>query len=174
MIIDGASCVVNHMICALREAFDPESSQPPLGGGSTTVRFFAGDAVPTAAWDAHADQCNCGEPFLWVRLIRRYRSQQFPTPFVGPSPCDTPVVVAVEIGAARCAVVDVEPTWEQYAEEAEISADDSWRMELALCRAMSKIKADDDCGDLTAQDSILPYGPEGGILAWLATAYVQL
>src|SRR5690606_21232482 len=168
------SCVINGTICALREAFSPESAVPPLGGGTSKVRVFAGDAAPLAAWDAHRDDCECNEPFLWVRLMRRYRSQTFPQPYVGPDPCPVPIVVAVEIGVGRCAAMSIEGcSWESYESEAEISLDDSWRIELALCRAVALLKKE-RCSDLVATDAVIPYGPEGGVVAWIGTLYAQV
>lgn len=172
--MSDVDCILNELISALREAFTPDSPQPPLGGGTTDVRLFAGDAIPLAAWNAHTDGGHgCDKPFVWVRLVRRYRTQQFPAPYVGPAPCGMPSAIAIEVGVGRCAVVDLEPCWEDYANEAEISIDDSWRIDLALCRAMNKIERA-ECGLSTAIDAVVPYGPEGGVIAWIGTAYVQL
>lgn len=171
--MSDVDCILNELVSALKEAFDPNSGNPPLGGGTTDVRLFAGDGIPLAAWDAHAEGEGCDHPFLWVRLIRRYRTRDFPAPYVGPAPCGSPSAIAVEIGVGRCAVVEAEPSWEDYANEAEISIDDSWRIDLALCRAMSKVEHK-ECGLSTAIDVVVPYGPEGGVIAWIGTAYVQL
>lgn len=170
---DDASCAINAAICAMREMFSPDLAFPPIGGGSANVRFFAGDAAPLAAWDAHVAGCGCTEPFLWVRLVRRYRTKLFPSPFVGPDPCPLPRVIVIEMGVGRCAVTDAEPTWKQYQEEAEISLDDSARIEGALCRA-GRIALDKECADITATDAVVPFGPEGGIIAWSGTLYLQL
>lgn len=172
-MFDDTGCILNLFVCAMREAFASDSIQPPDGGGSSEVRVFAGDAIPLSAWDAHAEGCGCGEPFLWVRLTRRYRSAQFPTPYVGPSPCGTPVVLAVEVGVGRCAVVGAQPSWDDYDREAEVSLDDSWRIELALCTAVKRV-GKNGCGTQGAVDNVVPYGPEGGVIAWLGTAYVQI
>lgn len=177
MMTDGAECALNHVITALKQAFDPTSVQPPLGGGSVNVRMFAGEAAPLSAVDLHFGDpgCACGEsPFLWVRLVRRYRSKVFPQPFVGDDPCGLPRVVPIEVGVARCAVTfDDTCTWEDYATEAEVSLDDSWRIELALCRAESLLKSS-GCSDAVALDAVIPYGPEGGVIAWYGTLYVRL
>jgi len=174
---DGAECVLNNVITALKQVFAPDSSHPPLGGGTEKVRVFAGEAAPLSAVDLHlADEdCACGQqPFLWVRLVRRYRSRAFPQPYVGDDPCGSPVVVAVEIGVARCAVMFSDSCeWEDYANEAEVSLDDSWRIELALCRAATLMKRA-NCSDVVAFDSIIPYGPEGGVIAWYGTLYARL
>lgn len=173
---DGVDCVINKAICAMKEAFDPAASYPPIGGGSTVVRTFAGDATPLAAVNMHIGDVSCGnDPFLWVRLVRRYRSQTFPTPYVGPDGCLAQRAVAVEVGVARCAVIEAgEGTdWTALAEEAEISVDDSGRIELALCRAAALMKTA-KCSDAQAIDAIVPYGPDGGVIAWTGTLYAAI
>lgn len=168
--VDPASAIIDAFMAAMREAFDPESSCPPDGGGTTEVRLFAGDGAPLAAWDAHAQGGECKYPFVWVRAMRRYRSNLFPAPVIDSSPCSLPRVLAVEIGVGRCAVAEADPAWSAYATEAEISLDDSWRIETALCRVASQLAADNY---LVGTDTINPYGPDGGVIAWTAVAYVQ-
>lgn len=169
----GVECILNAAVCAMREAFDPNSSYPPLGGGSKTVRVFAGDGAPLDAVDMHISEC-AKDPFLWVRLVRRYRSQTFPSPYVGADGCATQVAVAVEMGVGRCAVLSAEePCWDDLANEAEISLDDSGRIELALCRASALMK-DRQCSDMQAIDAIVPFGPEGGVIAWVGTMYAAV
>lgn len=167
--IDPASAIINTITRSLRGGFTPDSVCPPPGGGSTDIRFFAGDGAPLAAWDAHASGQGCDDPFLWVRAMRRYRSKVFPTPVLDGSPCELPKVIVIEIGVGRCAVVDAEPTWDDYAREAEISLDDSWRIERVLCHASGILQRD---GYLVSTDTIAPYGPEGGIIAWTGVVYV--
>jgi hypothetical protein len=173
---DGVECIINQVICAMREAFDPASSYPPLGGGSTTIRVFAGDATPLAAVDLHINDTGCGQdPFLWVRLARRFRSQSFPQPYVGAGGCASQRVAAVEVGVARCAVIETGdgPDWTALSEEAEVSLDDSGRIELALCRA-SALMTSKRCSDMQAVDAIVPYGPDGGVIAWIGTIYAAI
>jgi len=173
---DGAECIVNAAMQAMREAFTPNSSYPPLGGGTDKVRFFAGEAPPIEAFDFHVNDpdCGCTAPMVWVRLARRYRSKDFPTPWVGEAPCDQPHVVAVEIGIARCAaLVNPECDWTAYESEAEISMDDSRRIEIALCRARTLMKAS-ECSDAVAFDAITPFGPQGGVMAWLSMFYARV
>jgi hypothetical protein len=167
--VDPASEIVNTFITTLRQAFNPaDSVQAPLGGGSTTVRFFASDGgLPYAP--------GCREPFLWVRVDRRYRSRRrdFPAAYVGDPDCkdaDVARAVAVEVGVARCTSEDAKPNWSRLADEAEIGLDDSWRVELALCRAATVLR---DTGHAVALDTIAPVGPEGGLIAWTGMAYVQ-
>lgn len=168
---------MNNVICALKEVFAPNSSCPPLGGGTERVRVFAGEAPPLSAVDMHLadDGCGCGQqPFVWVRLMRRFRTETFPQPYVGDRGCGAPVAVAIEIGVARCAAVfDPDCSWSTYEAEAEVSLDDSARIELAMCRASSLMKAG-NCADMVALDATIPYGPEGGIFAWLGTLYARV
>ena len=177
----GAECVITQAVCALREAFTDASTNPPLGGGSNTVRFFAGEAVPTSYVDLHINTSDCSgdnccqrDPFLWVRLIRRYRSKTFPEPYVGPDACAAQEVIAVEFGVARCAVLTADSTadWTALAQEAEVSLDDSYRIGLAMCRASALMRK--GCSDMQAQDVILPTGPDGGLLSWTGVLYARL
>jgi hypothetical protein len=170
---DSVSCIINAAICALREVYAPDSESPPLGGGSGEVRFFAGDAPGNELWDAHYAGCGCDKPFLWVRLMRRYRTLDFPNEYVGPSNCGHPKAIALELGVARCASMEVETSWEVRQQEAKFALDDSWRIELAMCRAGARAMAS-NCADNFALDAIIPAGPEGGVISWLGTAYFQI
>ena len=168
---DPASEIVTAYMGALADLFNPATDCPPIGGGGTTVRFFGGDAIPMAAWEAHTSGGeDCDIPFLWVRVIRRFRTSMFPSPDVSIESCALPRVIALEIGVGRCAVIDAEPSWSDYTREAEISLDDSWRIELALCRASSAVRS---LGYSAGSGEVAPYGPDGGVVAWMGEAYVQ-
>ena len=169
---DPASEIVTAYTTALTEAFDPASSCPPLGGTApAVVRFFGGDGIPMAAWNAHTSGGeDCDVPFLWVRVIRRYRTAKFPEQNIGIDSCSLPRVMALEIGVGRCATTDLDPTWDDYADEAEISLDDSWRIELALCRGAALVRG---LGYSAGSGSVEPYGPDGGVVAWTGEAYAQ-
>ena len=179
MLHDGADCIINKVICALKEVFSPTSSSPPIGGGTELVRVFAGEAPPLSAVDMHlADpDCACGEqPFLWVRLMRRYPTDadRFPSATLGQSPCGNMSAVAIEVGIARCAAVFSDDCdWTAYEAEAEVSLDDSRRIELALCRAATLMKRS-ECSDEQTVDAVIPYGPEGGVVAWIGTIYARV
>lgn len=177
MSADGAECVLNEVICALREAFSRTGSFPPVGGGTDIVRVFAGNASPLEAVDMHINECGCGnDPFLWVRLMRRYRTVNFPQPYVGDSNCGMQKVIAVEFGIARCTALAASPQgcgWTEYENEAETSLDDSWRIDLVLCRVSAKLKAS-GCADLVSMDSVIPHGPEGGVYGWIGTLYASI
>lgn len=167
---DPAAAAIDTFITALRKAFNPDDAVcKPLGGGSTTVYFLAGDGgLPP--WNP-----NCDEPFLWVRAAHRYRarSSDFPTAYMGDKHCNTPDlhrVLAIEIGIMRCTSLLDEPDWQRLTNEANISLDDSWRIELALCTAANSWRRKDRP---VATDTVAPYGPEGGVTAWTGMAYVQ-
>ncbi len=168
---DPASDIVANVMEALRAAFDPDSACPPVGGGTgAVVRFFGGDGIPMAAWNAHTSGEGCDLPFLWVRVLRRYRSDRLPTPVIDTTPCGLSRVIALEMGVGRCAIVEMDPSWKDYAVEAEISLDDSWRVESALCYAAALNRK---AGLSSAIGEISPYGPEGGVVAWTGTIYVE-
>lgn len=172
MIQDPAQCALHDVVCALMDVFGPEVSVVPMGGACSEVHVFAGDALPIAAWNTYVDD-GCTSGFLWVRLVRRYRTQNFPAPAVVDNTCGLSEVLTVEMGIARCALMDEAPTPQQYDEEAAISLDDSWRLSLAQCRAAALLK-ESECGLSTALDIVSPFGPEGGVIAWVATIHIQV
>lgn len=167
---DPALEVVEAATLALLDWFNPDSVCPAKVGTTTDVRFFAGDGAPLAAWDSHASQ-SCDHPFVWVRMMRRYRSRQFPNPTIATD-CQLPRVVPVEVGVGWCAIVEEHPKWSTYAEEAAISADTAWRIEEALCQASGRLMHDDS-GRAVGTDTIVPYGPEGGVIAWTGVLYAS-
>lgn len=176
MYEDPANCIINYTMSALRAFFTPTSEQPPIGGGTDVIRLFAGDALPIEAWDFFRSEQgdDCSEPFAWVRLVRRYRSQTFPAPYAGDGPCGFPVVIVVELGVARCAAALREDCdWDCYRTEAEISADDSWRIERAMCYAAQKMRSE-NCSPAIGFDAVVPYGPDGGVVAWSGSLFAQL
>lgn len=162
---DPAAEVVATVIESLRAWFSPAApAEPP------EVRFFAGDGPAMAAWDSHASQ-GCEQPFLWVLAQRRYHSHTFPAPTIDTNPCGLSRVISLQIGVGRCVNVDEIPQWETYAAEAARSLDDSWRIEQALCHASKQLVTD---GAQVGVDTLLPYGPEGGVVAWTGVIYVSL
>jgi hypothetical protein len=169
---DEASNVINSFIGEMLAAFNPDDAvMPPLGGGSNTVRFLAGDVIPLELWDAHTSASDCDEPFLWVRMTRRYRTSSFPAADTAAVAIMLPRVISLEIGVGRCSALSAEVDWGEIQTEAEVSLDDSWRIELALCNAVAQMKKQDR---LVSIGEIVPFGPEGGVIAWSATAHVKL
>lgn len=174
---DGARCVLLTTAEKVARAFDPHQPDtsplqgPPHGaGGAGAVRLFAGDAPPLDAFNAHTGECGCDAPFLWVRLVRRYRTSDFPAPAVGAG-CGADPAVTVEAGVARCAALGAEPAWQEWEEEAAAALDDSWRLETAMCWAAAALAR---CGMDAAQDETVPHGPDGGAAGWVATMHVRL
>jgi hypothetical protein len=154
----------------LLTAFNPKDDvKPPEGGGSTVVRVIAGDAVALELWDAHAVGSNCTEPFLWVRIRRRFRSERFPSPTIDITDCTLPEVVELEIGIGRCTRVSEVVDWKQQAAEAVVALDDSWRLSMASC-LFRDLLTNHDVGVGT----INPYGPEGGVVGWILTLFVSI
>lgn len=161
---DPAIAVVATIMDTLGEAFATPTGPAPK------VRFFAGDGPALAAWDSHASQ-GCLEPFIWVLAQRRYRSQTFPAPTIDTRPCGLTRVLQVQIGVGRCVNVDEIPNWEAMESEAARSLADSYAIEQALCNASKAFVLDDR---EVGVDTLLPYGPEGGIAAWTGAIYVSL
>ena len=174
---DPAVDIVVAYTAAMREAFTPSSSCPPAAG-SDDVRFIAGEGPALVAFDVHTrGNGKCKQPFLWVRLARRYRTGK-DADLIQPvldngERCDSlPRVVAIEVGVARCSVaVDERAGWDKYEYEAQQSMDDSWRLELALCRAAGKLRA---VRHEVATDVLNPVGPDGGLIGWIGTAYIRI
>ena len=174
-IPDPALDVVDAFIAALLKVFNPtpaNSAEAPLGGGTTTVRFVAGNTVPLALWDAHAQGTNCREPFVWVRVVSSFHSRAIPAATVTVGNCDLPEVLRIEIGVARCSSLgydDGTVDWDAQRLEAEYSMDDRRRINLAMCVAKRRLK-----NHAVALDTLVPQGPDGGIYAWAGTAFVGL
>ncbi|QFP94640.1 hypothetical protein I5G59_gp20 [Mycobacterium phage LilMcDreamy] len=161
---DPAIEVVSVVMDAVGEAFATPTGPAP------TVRFFAGDGPALSAWDSHASQ-GCAEPFIWVLASRRYRSQTFPAPSIDTNPCGLIRVLQLQVGVGRCVNVDEIPNWSAMESEAARSLADSYAIEQALCSAAKHLG---DLGAQTGVDTLLPYGPEGGVTAWTGVIYVSL
>lgn len=175
---DGAECIINAALCAMREVFGKEAEVPPLGGGADAVRFFACEAPPLSAVDLHVEDCGCAQPFAWVRFTRRYPIGlgRFQISNLVSNPCGEQTAVGLELGIARCAALGADgnpPSWKELATEAEISLDDSWRIQLAQCRA-SAIMRKSGCSDMQSMDEVIPFGPDGGVLGWTANLYARI
>lgn len=164
---DNAREIVTTAQAVMLEFFGPRDVAPALVGEVKEVRLFAGDGIPLAAWNSIQA---CGDVFAWVRVVRRYRTRSFPGPTIDTAPCGLLKAVAVEVGVASCASMEESPRWQDYAREADESMDTAWRLEEALC-VMSKRLRRDDSERLTGTDTITPYGPDGGVLAWTGILY---
>lgn len=158
---DPASDVIQVVINALKAVYAAGLECPPLGGVTDRVHFFAGDGAPI-------EEVHCDSPVLWVRLTSRHRSDDFPEPSIVASPCGSLEVIVLELGVARCA--DMDPSPKIRGTEAEIALDDTWRLSKAMCLASRQLSTDHYVGT----DVIVPYGPEGGVIAWTTNMYVSL
>ncbi|AGT12923.1 hypothetical protein KAYACHO_19 [Mycobacterium phage KayaCho] len=174
--VDPAMEVIGAASAALASQFADHPQCPPLVGATENVRFLAGDGAPLAAWDSHAKggKRGCAEPFVWVRAMRRFRSATFPRETLDQNPCSLPKVLAVELGVAWCAVIadrpDRAPKFEDLAREAEVSMDTAWRLENAMCAAAKTLTGQER---QVGTDTVVPYGPEGGIIAWSGVIYAS-
>jgi len=175
--VDPASDVVTAYVKALRDMYDPKGPCPPVNG-SANVRTLSGAGPAAAAFEDHRRQVrDCKEPFLWVRVGRRYRAQpggSLAQPIIDQATecMANPRVVQIEVGVGRCAVADfTKATWDDYSREFEEGLDDSWRIENVLCRAATRLRK---TGHKIGSNTIDPYGPEGAVVMWVGTAYVQL
>lgn len=168
--VDALACLIE----AVRSVFTPTQTTPPTGGGTNDVRFMAGDQLPLAAWDAHNEGSDCQRPFLWVRLVHRYRStpEAFPAPVTQPDACGLYRALELEAGVARCAVIGESPSFDEYNAEATVALDDSFRLDVALCRAVECLTGDG--ASLVAVGNVAPFGPQGGIIAASTNLYVLL
>lgn len=158
---DPASAVITTVMNCLKTLYGAGLDCPPLGGSTNQVAFFSGDGIPL-------DEVGCEAPFLWVRLASRHRSGMFPEPSLAVSPCGALDVIVVELGIARCAGLSDDPKVRD--KESEIALDDTWRLSKAMCLAASEIGDEHQVGT----DSVQPYGPEGGIIAWTTTMFISV
>lgn len=164
---DNAREIITTAQAVLLEFFGPDAAVKAKVGTVNEVRLFAGDGIPLAAWNSIG---GCGDVFVWVRAVRRYRTRAFPTPTIDAAPCGLSKAIALEVGVASCASMDESPRWEDYAREADESMDTAWRLEEALCVLSRRLKRDDS-ERLTGVDTVTPYGPDGGVLAWTGVLY---
>lgn len=164
-----AVTIVGLVADQLKLYFDPELSVPPLGGGTDTVHILAGDTV-SPPWLEGDDGCDGCGPYLWVRLVKRWRTEDFPS-ISQISMCTTAQAVTVEAGIARCYPYD--PDEDDQTTAAMVQLDDSYRLDAALCAAM---RAAEDKGIAvnTALGAGDPYGPNGLLIAWTQQAHAQL
>lgn len=159
------------VIEAMREQF-VTTDDAPLGGKVDTIEHRPGT-------DVALDGLFIGDcPGLaWVNVIRLYRTADFPTESDRLAPCSGVPVAVIQAGVARCvATVDAQgypPTAEDMEHDALVGLDDAARLERALCVAARRAM-DLDVVDAAVWSATEPIGPQGGVLAWVATLTVQL
>ncbi|WP_067902798.1 hypothetical protein [Nocardia vaccinii] len=78
--MDKAATVIGLTVTQVRRFFAPDQEVPPLGGGTDDVNLVAGEVISPPPWvgDDETACDGCG-PYLWVRLVRRWRTEEFPT-----------------------------------------------------------------------------------------------
>lgn len=163
---------VDELIKVIQTVYSPDSPYPPPGGGSTTVHLVTGEGPE---WDPMAGRFGeqggqaCEDPFIWVRLVTRYRSANFPEATVAPGCPGIPVIV-MEIGVGRCINIDPEPDWSVISREAEWGLDDAFRLDKIACVLSGYLGT----RALVAADPATPEGPEGGGIVWSTTVYIGI
>lgn len=164
----------------LLEFFHPAPTAPavaPLGGGTEVVWQLAGDVIAPPPWvgigeDDEVDPNEC-DPYLWVRLSQRWRqgqSQNMTASSAVIPKCGQARGITIEAGIARCYPFDGTP--EELAQRSLVLADDSWRIDLALCAAM-KDAEDNAVAKETGIGTGNPIGPDALVLTWVQSAYAQ-
>lgn len=168
---DLAVTVIGLAVTRLGEFFSPEAAVPPLGGGTEVVNVVAGEIVTPPEWvGTGSDDCTGCGPWLWIRLARRWRTEEFPIEAVTGS-CGLHKAITIEAGIARCHPLTNDPTESQ--ELAAVQWDDSWRLDLALCAAMQDAEREGIAIN-TGLGAGEVYGPDGLVIASLQTAHAQL
>lgn len=168
MLQDKVPVLAGLIVEKLAEFFDP-SHNAPLGGGTQIVHVIAGEYPIAPAWGGEDGECDCNDPFIWVRVQSRFRTKDFPVPLVRQTDCSS-TAVTIEVGVARCAPDDLTP--EQQEKQAFVQWDDAFRLDLALCAAMG-VARNQGVALNTALNPGEPFGPEGLIIAWLQTVTAQ-
>lgn len=171
--MDAAVTVIGLTVTRLREFFSPTASVPPLGGGTDLVNILAGEIVVPPPWvGVDQDEVSCEKcgPYLWVRLVRRWRTDAFPQESV-VGKCSSQRAITIEAGIARCHPFNATP--EELEQEAAVQWDDSWRIDAALCAAMQDAERA-AAAAATALGTGEPYGPDGLVIAWTQIAHAQL
>jgi hypothetical protein len=170
---DPSQEFVTELMNVVRAVYSPTSDYPPVGGGSTKVHFVSGEGP---SWDPLAgrigeqgDDEDCPDPFLWVRLVNRYRSETFPEATMRPGCPGIPVLV-LEVGVGRCVNIDAAVDWSIIATEAEWGLDDAFRLDKIVCVLTGYL------GEraLVAAEPITPEGPDGGGIVWSTTIFIGI
>ncbi len=172
-MMDASVTVLGLTVTKLREFFSPGAAVPPLGGGTDLVNVLAGETVVPPPWvGVDQDEVSCGDcgPYLWVRLVRRWRTDNFPQESANAK-CGSQRAITIEAGIARCHPLDGTP--EELEQLAAVQWDDSWRIDMALCAAMQDAERV-AAAAATSLGTGEPYGPDGLVIAWTQIAHAQL
>lgn len=169
---DPSQEFVTELMNVVRAVYHPDSNYPPIGGGTTQVHLVSGEGPswdPMAGRIGEQDGEKCPNPFVWVRLLSRYRSESFPEPSTTVS-CPGISVLALEVGVGRCVNIDAEVDWRVIAQEAEWGIDDAYRLDKIAC-VLSGYLAN---RALVAAEPAVPEGPDGGGIVWSSNVFIGI
>lgn len=166
--MSGVQTIVGLVVDELKAVFD--ASAQPVGTPTDTVHIVAGDQVIPPAWAGDQD-CVGAFPYIWVRLVQRYRAGGG-LGEAGYLSCRSARGIEVEAGVARCAPWDEQTVAEQ-EQQALVQWDDSGRVDAALCRAARRAEQDGVATGSGLGPGV-PYGPEGLLIAWIQTMRMRL
>lgn len=168
--MDTAVTIIGLAVTRLGQVFSPTASTPPLGGGTDRVWIVAGEEVVPPPWVGTESDCDGCGPYLWVRLVRRWRTTEFPNETVSAQ-CGVQKAITIEAGIARCHPLDADA--DELEKISAVQWDDSWRIDRALCFAMGDARREGVATD-TALGAGEPFGPSGLVLAWTQLAHAEL
>lgn len=167
---DPGDDIITAVITTFKSMYDVGLDCPPVGGALSdtgVVHFLPGDA---ALWDPLVGEGDgCDDPFLWVRLMSRFRTSHFPEPEV-LNTCTGVDVLHLELGVGRCVNIDPGIDYTILATEAEWGLDDSWRLDRTICLLRGVLQKD----VMIASEPITPSGPDGGGLVWTVVLYIGI
>lgn len=154
------------------------SEGEPFGGKipAERVQHRVGSQV---VLDGFSDVDGTGEceGLVWLTVLRRYRTSEFPVESFESGNCSQPRAVLVQLGVARCSATMTDdggpPNPDDVHMEAIRGLDDSARLDRALCAAADLL---DEQGMISgwAADAAEPVGPEGGVITWVQQAAFRL
>lgn len=154
---------------ALEDVFNRPDA-PPLGGVTGPVEYRPGLLIP--ALDQWGD-CS----MLWLTAGRRWRSSTFPA--TGDvQDCRGQLVLEATVGVSRCSTAFGDergnaPSAETLAAEMDVQEDDKDRLEVAVCRAMGRLREERHIG-AWSRGPVEVQGPEGGTVAVYVTLTAQM
>ena len=168
--MDTAVTIIGLAVTRLEQVFSPTASTPPLGGGTDRVWIVAGEVVVPPPWVGTDSDCDGCGPYVWIRLVRRWRTEVFPNEAVSAQ-CGAQKAITIEAGIARCHPIDADA--DELEQIAAVQWDDSWRIDRALCVAMEDARREGIATD-TQLGPGEPIGPDGLVIAWLQQAHIEL
>lgn len=147
-----------------------DDTKPPVGGVTGELEFRPGVLVPALDnWDT----CS----LLFLTTGGRWRTDQFPA-VQAVGGCSAMYVAELTVGVARCSQAFGDsrgnpPGPGVTSAEFEVQEDDKDRLEIALCRAMARLR-DQGLIEHWVKGVTHTQGPEGGTVAVHATVTVSI